>query len=79
MTGFKGEKLLVDLCNTEEQMSSMTVLQLKQKIADRLPGNSGKINFNGGGNCRLCLKDVVGLRLGAQAKLTKDDLLFIIG
>ncbi|XP_067117821.1 uncharacterized protein zgc:194655 [Osmerus mordax] len=40
VTGIRGEKLTIDLCNTEEQMSSMTVLQLKQKIADRLPGNA---------------------------------------
>ncbi|CAN9509612.1 unnamed protein product [Ophioblennius macclurei] len=35
--GLRDEKLLIDLCNTEEQMKSMTVLQLKEKIAERLP------------------------------------------
>lgn len=29
--------MVIDLCNTEEQMQSMTVLQLKEKIAERLP------------------------------------------
>lgn len=41
VNGLRGEKIIIDLCNTEEQMSSMTVLQLKEKIADRLPGSSG--------------------------------------
>ncbi|KAM9836674.1 uncharacterized protein ACBR49_019115 [Aulostomus maculatus] len=35
--GFKGEKMMVDLCNTEEQMKSMTVLQLKEKVSALLP------------------------------------------
>uniref|UniRef100_A0A4W6DY22 Ubiquitin-like domain-containing protein n=1 Tax=Lates calcarifer TaxID=8187 RepID=A0A4W6DY22_LATCA len=35
--GLRGEKMIIDLCNTEEQMQSMTVLQLKEKIAQRLP------------------------------------------
>ena len=40
--GLRGEKLMIDLCNTEEQMKSMTVRQLKEKIAERLPGDSGE-------------------------------------
>uniref|UniRef100_A0A8C6UCX7 Ubiquitin-like domain-containing protein n=1 Tax=Neogobius melanostomus TaxID=47308 RepID=A0A8C6UCX7_9GOBI len=40
VTGFKGERMTVDLCNTDEQMKSMTVLQLKNKIATRLPPNT---------------------------------------
>lgn len=40
--GFRGEKMIVDLCNTDEQMQSMTVLQLKEKIAQRLPESAGK-------------------------------------
>ncbi|XP_034146492.1 uncharacterized protein zgc:194655 [Esox lucius] len=40
--GFRGEKMVIDLSNTEEQMKSMTVLQLKKKISERLPGNSGE-------------------------------------
>ncbi|XP_053199538.1 uncharacterized protein zgc:194655 [Scomber japonicus] len=39
--GLKDEKMVIDLCNTEEQMQSMTVKQLKEKIAERLPGNAG--------------------------------------
>uniref|UniRef100_A0A8C4E374 Ubiquitin-like domain-containing protein n=1 Tax=Dicentrarchus labrax TaxID=13489 RepID=A0A8C4E374_DICLA len=35
--GLRGEKMMIDLCNTEEQMQKMTVLQLKDKIAQRLP------------------------------------------
>ncbi|XP_070786158.1 uncharacterized protein [Enoplosus armatus] len=37
LSGLRGEKMMIDLCNTEEQMKSMTVLQLKEKIAQRLP------------------------------------------
>ncbi|XP_034020497.1 uncharacterized protein zgc:194655 [Thalassophryne amazonica] len=40
--GLKGEKMTIDLCNTEEQMKNMTVLQLKEKITQRLPGNAGE-------------------------------------
>lgn len=40
--GLRGQKLIVDLCNTEEQMKSMTVLQLKEKIAERLPESAGR-------------------------------------
>ncbi|CAK6952973.1 uncharacterized protein LOC115023417 [Scomber scombrus] len=38
--GLKDEKMVIDLSNTEEQMQSMTVKQLKEKIAERLPGNA---------------------------------------
>lgn len=31
---FRGETMLIDLCDTEEQMQRMTVLQLKQKITE---------------------------------------------
>ncbi|XP_029941823.1 NEDD8-like isoform X1 [Salarias fasciatus] len=40
--GLRDEKLLIDLCNTEEQMKSMTVLQLKEKISEKLPDNAGE-------------------------------------
>uniref|UniRef100_A0A4W5JHQ4 Ubiquitin-like domain-containing protein n=1 Tax=Hucho hucho TaxID=62062 RepID=A0A4W5JHQ4_9TELE len=43
--GFRGEKMVIDVSNTEEQMNSMTVLQLKKKISERLPGNSGREIF----------------------------------
>ncbi|KAI9543282.1 hypothetical protein NQZ68_011931 [Dissostichus eleginoides] len=39
--GFKGEILTIDLCNTEEQFNTMTVLQLKEKIRERLPETAG--------------------------------------
>uniref|UniRef100_A0A3Q3MEE0 Ubiquitin-like domain-containing protein n=1 Tax=Mastacembelus armatus TaxID=205130 RepID=A0A3Q3MEE0_9TELE len=40
--GLRGEKMVIDLCNTEEQMQSMTVKQLKEKIAQRLPESTGE-------------------------------------
>uniref|UniRef100_A0A3Q1EJZ8 Ubiquitin-60S ribosomal protein L40-like n=1 Tax=Acanthochromis polyacanthus TaxID=80966 RepID=A0A3Q1EJZ8_9TELE len=39
--GLRGEKMIIDLCNTEEQMKSMTVLQLKKKIFQKLPEGVG--------------------------------------
>uniref|UniRef100_A0A8C5A977 Ubiquitin-like domain-containing protein n=1 Tax=Gadus morhua TaxID=8049 RepID=A0A8C5A977_GADMO len=38
--GLNGENMAIDLCNTEEQMKAMTVLQLKNKLGERLPGRS---------------------------------------
>ncbi|XP_033182399.1 ubl_ubiquitin_like domain-containing protein [Anabas testudineus] len=40
--GLRGEKMIVELCNTEEQMKSMTVKQLKERIAQRLPDTTGE-------------------------------------
>nr|XP_046237258.1 uncharacterized protein zgc:194655 [Scatophagus argus] len=40
--GLRGEKITVDLCNTEEQMQSCTVGQLKDRIVEKLPGTAGK-------------------------------------
>ncbi|GLD58488.1 uncharacterized protein AKAME5_002883400 [Lates japonicus] len=40
--GLRGKKMIIDLCNTEEQMQSMTVLQLKEKISQRLPDTAGE-------------------------------------
>ncbi|XP_078132713.1 uncharacterized protein LOC144534580 [Sander vitreus] len=40
--GLRGEKMMIDLCNTDEQFRSMTVLQLKEKIAERLPESAGE-------------------------------------
>ncbi|KAM9335977.1 uncharacterized protein ABDE67_020979 [Symphorus nematophorus] len=40
--GLRGERVMIDLCNTEEQMQSMTVLQLKEKIAEKLPDTAGQ-------------------------------------
>lgn len=42
VNGLKGQRITVDLCNTEEQMQKMTVLQLKEKISERLPDTAGK-------------------------------------
>ncbi|XP_060922121.1 uncharacterized protein zgc:194655 [Limanda limanda] len=39
--GLRGEKMTIDLCNTEEQMKTMTVEQLKEKIAEKLPQSMG--------------------------------------
>ena len=36
--GLNRENMTIDLCDTEEQMNAMTVLQLKEKIGERLPG-----------------------------------------
>lgn len=44
--GLRGEKLMIDLCNTEEQMKSMTVRQLKEKITERFPDTSGEWSGN---------------------------------
>ncbi|KAG7281815.1 hypothetical protein CRUP_037096 [Coryphaenoides rupestris] len=38
--GLSGQKMAIDLRNTEEQMRTMTVQQLKTKIAERLPGGA---------------------------------------
>ncbi|AWO97493.1 putative polyubiquitin-like [Scophthalmus maximus] len=48
--GLRGEKMTVDLCNTEEQMQTMTVLQLRERIAQKLPNNAGE-------NARLIFTD----------------------
>ncbi|XP_028285089.1 polyubiquitin 9 [Parambassis ranga] len=37
VNGLRGEKIMIDLCNTEEQMKAMTVRQLKEKIKQKLP------------------------------------------
>uniref|UniRef100_A0A3P9NCQ3 Ubiquitin-like domain-containing protein n=1 Tax=Poecilia reticulata TaxID=8081 RepID=A0A3P9NCQ3_POERE len=35
--------LLIDLCNTEEEMQRLTVGQLKEKILEKLPELEGKL------------------------------------
>ncbi|KAM3591260.1 uncharacterized protein V6R79_025641 [Siganus canaliculatus] len=37
--GLREGEMIIDLCNTEEQMQKMTVLQLKEKIIQRVPGH----------------------------------------
>ncbi|CAL8385422.1 unnamed protein product [Arctogadus glacialis] len=39
--GLNRENMTIDLCDTEEQMKAMTLLQLKKKICERLPGRAG--------------------------------------
>lgn len=39
--GLRGEKMTIDVGETEEEMNNTTVLQLKQKILKKLPGPSG--------------------------------------
>ncbi|XP_053272325.1 uncharacterized protein zgc:194655 [Pleuronectes platessa] len=53
VNGLRGEKMTINLCNTEEQMKSMTVLQLKEKIEEKLP-TSGE-----GDNLRLIFTNKV--------------------
>lgn len=36
-----GKRMEVDLCNTKEQFKKMTVLQMTEKIAERLHLNPG--------------------------------------
>ncbi|XP_048827011.1 ubiquitin-40S ribosomal protein S27a-like [Brienomyrus brachyistius] len=40
INGIKGEKITVDVGNSEDQMKNMTVLELKKKIALKLPGTA---------------------------------------
>uniref|UniRef100_A0A8C5C578 Ubiquitin-like domain-containing protein n=1 Tax=Gadus morhua TaxID=8049 RepID=A0A8C5C578_GADMO len=39
--GMNRENMTINLCDTEEQMKAMTLLQLKKKICKRLPGRTG--------------------------------------
>uniref|UniRef100_A0ABA3LC06 Ubiquitin-like domain-containing protein n=1 Tax=Gadus morhua TaxID=8049 RepID=A0ABA3LC06_GADMO len=41
VSGLNGENMTIDLCNTEEQMKAITVLQLKEKLGERVPGRAG--------------------------------------
>uniref|UniRef100_A0A3Q3AGK4 Ubiquitin-like domain-containing protein n=1 Tax=Kryptolebias marmoratus TaxID=37003 RepID=A0A3Q3AGK4_KRYMA len=43
--GLRGQKMFIDLCNTEEQMQKMTVRQLKEKITEKLPETAGEENL----------------------------------
>ncbi|XP_068164445.1 uncharacterized protein zgc:194655 [Antennarius striatus] len=55
--GLMGDKISVDLCNTQEEMSSLTVLQLKEKIL----------------NAETVLKGQLSLRLIFADKNLDDD------
>uniref|UniRef100_A0A3Q0RII5 Ubiquitin-like domain-containing protein n=1 Tax=Amphilophus citrinellus TaxID=61819 RepID=A0A3Q0RII5_AMPCI len=55
VSGVRGGKVTVDLCNTEEQFKSMTVEQLREKIRQKFPETAGKNSENG--NLRLIFTD----------------------
>lgn len=42
VNGLRGEKVVVNLCRTEEQFKNMTVRQLKEKIWERFPWLAGE-------------------------------------
>lgn len=43
VVGIKGEKKTVDVATSEEEFNKMTILQFKKKLAEKLPGQAGKI------------------------------------
>uniref|UniRef100_A0A096MEB9 Ubiquitin-like domain-containing protein n=1 Tax=Poecilia formosa TaxID=48698 RepID=A0A096MEB9_POEFO len=43
--GLRGKEVVIDLCDTEEQMQSITVGQLKDKILEKMPGILGRENL----------------------------------
>ncbi|XP_059210748.1 uncharacterized protein zgc:194655 [Centropristis striata] len=42
VNGLRGEKVVVDLCNTDEQFQSMKVQQLIDKVSEKLPQSAGE-------------------------------------
>uniref|UniRef100_A0A3Q2CEN1 Ubiquitin-like domain-containing protein n=1 Tax=Cyprinodon variegatus TaxID=28743 RepID=A0A3Q2CEN1_CYPVA len=44
VTRLDGQRITIDLCDTEEQMKRMTVGQLKEKIVEKLAWRPGKPN-----------------------------------
>uniref|UniRef100_A0A667Y819 Ubiquitin-like domain-containing protein n=1 Tax=Myripristis murdjan TaxID=586833 RepID=A0A667Y819_9TELE len=40
VNGINNGMVTTNLCNTKEQMQKMTVLQLKQKVAEKVPGGA---------------------------------------
>lgn len=42
VSGADGQKFMLDLCHTEEEMQRITVGQLKEKIAEKLPEYTGR-------------------------------------
>lgn len=44
--GFRSEIVMIDVSNTQEQMDSTTVLQLKEKILEKLPQNTGRTTIS---------------------------------
>uniref|UniRef100_A0A3Q2CQL7 Ubiquitin-like domain-containing protein n=1 Tax=Cyprinodon variegatus TaxID=28743 RepID=A0A3Q2CQL7_CYPVA len=45
VTDLKGEKITIDLCDNEKDLQRLTVMDLKEKLAARLPGNRGELIF----------------------------------
>lgn len=43
VVGIKGEKKTVDVATSEEEFDKMTILEFKKKVAEKLPGQAGKI------------------------------------
>lgn len=44
VVGIKGEKKTIDVASSEEDFNKTTILELKKKVAEKLPGQAGKIN-----------------------------------
>lgn len=44
MFGIDRELKVIDLCDSEEMMKKMTVLDLKNKVVKRFPGTAGRLN-----------------------------------
>lgn len=42
--GIDRELKVIDLCDSEEMMKKMTVLDLKNKVVKRFPGTAGRLN-----------------------------------
>lgn len=45
VVGIKGEKKTVDVATAEEDFNKMTILAFKKKLAEKLPGQAGKISY----------------------------------
>lgn len=43
VVGIKGEKKTVDVATSEEGFNKMTILEFKKKVAQKLPGQAGKL------------------------------------
>uniref|UniRef100_A0A3B4FWW0 Ubiquitin-like domain-containing protein n=1 Tax=Pundamilia nyererei TaxID=303518 RepID=A0A3B4FWW0_9CICH len=44
--GIDRELKVIDLCDSEEMMKKMTVLDLKKKVVERFPGTAGRLKKN---------------------------------
>lgn len=42
--GIDRELKVIDLCDSEEMIKKMTVLDLKKKVVERFPGTAGRLN-----------------------------------